>query len=107
MPLNPNGKIDRPALPFPTMAELAAATTRGPVDNEEVSLTETEKAMAEVWAKVIPHTTADVRLFYPRGIVSWLNSSRTLDLMPLSLIWVATVFLLKSCLLLSGSDGKR
>ncbi|KAL8915744.1 MAG: hypothetical protein Q9172_006708 [Xanthocarpia lactea] len=69
MPLNPNGKIDKPALPSPNMAELATATIRGPLDNEEVSLTETEKTVAEVWAKVIPHTTADVRFLYPRGVV--------------------------------------
>ncbi|KAL8669050.1 MAG: hypothetical protein Q9168_006339 [Polycauliona sp. 1 TL-2023] len=59
MPLNPNGKIDKPALPFPNMAELTAATNRGPVDGEDVKFSDTEKTVAEVWAKVIPNTTAD------------------------------------------------
>ncbi|KAI4259141.1 MAG: hypothetical protein L6R42_004732 [Xanthoria sp. 1 TBL-2021] len=59
MPLNPNGKIDKPALPFPNMAELAAATVREPLDDEDVSFSDTEKTVAEIWAKVISHTTAE------------------------------------------------
>lgn len=65
MPLNPNGKIDKPALPFPNMAELAAATVREPLDDEDVSFSDTEKTVAEIWAKVISHTTAEVG-FPPR-----------------------------------------
>ncbi|KAL8768564.1 MAG: hypothetical protein Q9209_005249 [Squamulea sp. 1 TL-2023] len=62
MPLNPNGKIDKPALPFPNMAELAAATIKEPLDHEGDSLSNTEKTVAEIWAKIIPHTTANVSL---------------------------------------------
>lgn len=60
MPLNPNGKIDKPALPFPNMAELSAATARGPLDDKDNKLSETEKTVAKIWGKVIPHTSADV-----------------------------------------------
>ncbi|KAI4218988.1 MAG: hypothetical protein L6R36_008634, partial [Xanthoria steineri] len=59
MPLNPNGKIDKPALPFPNMAELAAATIREPLDDGDISFSDTEKNIAEIWAKVISHTTAE------------------------------------------------
>ena len=60
MPLNPNGKIDKPALPFPNMAELVTATIREPVDDEDISFSDTERTIAEIWAKVMSHTTAEV-----------------------------------------------
>ncbi|KAL8887854.1 MAG: hypothetical protein Q9192_006263, partial [Flavoplaca navasiana] len=56
MPLNPNGKIDKPALPFPNMAEITAASVREPPVNGEVSFSDTEKTIAQIWAKVIPNT---------------------------------------------------
>ncbi|KAL8803637.1 MAG: hypothetical protein Q9182_003052 [Xanthomendoza sp. 2 TL-2023] len=60
MPLNPNGKIDKPALPFPNAAELNAAMVRESLNGEVVSLSETEKTVAKIWGNVIPHTNADV-----------------------------------------------
>lgn len=47
LPLTPNGKVDRRALPFPEEADLLGAVTAAP-DLE--SRTETEKALAEIWA---------------------------------------------------------
>lgn len=61
MPLNPNGKIDKPALPFPTADEINSAAVRHAHDNEGVELSTTEKAVAVIWEKVIPHVTATVR----------------------------------------------
>ncbi|KAF2808878.1 alpha-aminoadipate reductase [Mytilinidion resinicola] len=51
-PLNPNGKIDRPALPFPEPGQLAAAGARRPSQLGK-ALTPTEKAVAEIWANLI------------------------------------------------------
>jgi L-aminoadipate-semialdehyde dehydrogenase len=51
-PLNPNGKIDRPALPYPEPAQLAAAGARRPSQLGQ-ALTATEKAMAEIWADLL------------------------------------------------------
>lgn len=51
-PLNPNGKVDRPALPFPEPSELAAAAPRRTSFNS-ASLSSTEKALAQVWAALI------------------------------------------------------
>jgi L-aminoadipate-semialdehyde dehydrogenase len=51
-PLNPNGKIDRPALPYPEPAELAAAGARRPSQLGK-ALTSTEKAMAGIWAELL------------------------------------------------------
>lgn len=51
-PLNPNGKIDRPALPFPEPREIAAAGARRPSQLGK-ALTDTEKAMAQIWADLL------------------------------------------------------
>ncbi|KAJ5892616.1 hypothetical protein N7504_009307 [Penicillium tannophilum] len=57
MPLNPNGKIDKPALPFPDTAELSAAAPRRRSSAVQ-ALSETEQALAQIWAKLIPNVTA-------------------------------------------------
>ncbi|KAH4225707.1 alpha-aminoadipate reductase [Parastagonospora nodorum] len=51
-PLNPNGKIDRPALPYPEPAQLAAAGARRP-SQLGAALTDTEKKMADIWAQLL------------------------------------------------------
>ena len=51
MPLNPNGKVDKPALPFPEPSELSLATRRP--SQEVAELTSTEKAAASIWASCI------------------------------------------------------
>ncbi|EEB05845.1 aminoadipate-semialdehyde dehydrogenase [Schizosaccharomyces japonicus yFS275] len=56
MPLNPNGKIDKPALPFPDTNQLAAAfRSRGNKNAEQ--LTKTEEQMKKIWLAIIPHAT--------------------------------------------------
>ncbi|KAJ6015120.1 hypothetical protein N7540_009711, partial [Penicillium herquei] len=57
MPLNPNGKIDKPALPFPDTAELSAAAPRRRSSAMQ-KLSETEQALAQIWAKLIPNVTS-------------------------------------------------
>ncbi|WEW60813.1 large subunit of alpha-aminoadipate reductase [Emydomyces testavorans] len=57
MPLNPNGKIDKPALPFPDTAELSAAAPRRK-SSVMRELSETELALAKIWAKLIPNISA-------------------------------------------------
>lgn len=57
MPLNPNGKIDKPALPFPDTAELSAAAPRRRSSAFQ-ALSETEQALSQIWAKLIPNVTA-------------------------------------------------
>jgi L-aminoadipate-semialdehyde dehydrogenase len=58
-PLNPNGKKDKPALPFPDAAQLAAARPTG----ELVELSPTEKEVASIWGSLIP--TIDERTISP------------------------------------------
>lgn len=57
MPLNPNGKIDKPALPFPDTEQLSAAAPRRRSSVMQ-ALSETEQALAQIWAKLIPNVTA-------------------------------------------------
>lgn len=62
MPLNPNGKIDKPALPFPNDSELSAAAAKYQFDPEQKSLSETEKAVTKIWAKSIRGVKAEVSI---------------------------------------------
>ncbi|KZF19913.1 putative alpha-aminoadipate reductase Lys2 [Xylona heveae TC161] len=57
MPLNPNGKIDKPALPFPDITELEAAAPRRS-SKSFASLTLTEQNLANIWGSLIPHVHA-------------------------------------------------
>ncbi|KAF3481347.1 L-aminoadipate-semialdehyde dehydrogenase large subunit [Arthroderma uncinatum] len=57
MPLNPNGKIDKPALPFPDTAELSAAAPRRRSSVLQ-ELSDTEQEVAKMWAKLLPNITA-------------------------------------------------
>ena len=52
MPLNPNGKISKPALPFPDITELSAAAPRRPSASLS-ALSETENALASIWAGLL------------------------------------------------------
>ena len=58
-PLNPNGKKDKPALPFPDAAQIAAARPTGKL----VDLSPTEKEIASIWGSLIP--TVDERIISP------------------------------------------
>ncbi|KAI0031959.1 alpha-aminoadipate reductase Lys1p [Vararia minispora EC-137] len=59
MPLNPNGKIDKPALPFPDTAT-AAAATEPPADAGQRKTTPTEEAIQVLWTKLLPHAPAPI-----------------------------------------------
>lgn len=52
MPLNPNGKIDKPALPFPNPEELSAALPQRPSVNVS-ERNSTEETLANIWSSVL------------------------------------------------------
>lgn len=59
MPLNPNGKIDKPTLPFPSTSDLALLNRRASRSSSlQPSLTETQQKVAGIWAGVLPNITA-------------------------------------------------
>ncbi|KZV74202.1 alpha-aminoadipate reductase Lys1p [Peniophora sp. CONT] len=53
MPLNPNGKIDKPALPFPDTAAAASASPAHP--NAAQTLTPTEQRISSIWTSILPN----------------------------------------------------
>ncbi|KJR82106.1 L-aminoadipate-semialdehyde dehydrogenase [Sporothrix schenckii 1099-18] len=57
MPLNPNGKIDKAALPFPDEADLAFLAKRR-ASSVAPKLTDTQQRLAAIWAAVIPNCFA-------------------------------------------------
>ncbi|KPI40890.1 L-aminoadipate-semialdehyde dehydrogenase large subunit [Cyphellophora attinorum] len=52
MPLNPNGKVDKPKLPFPDTAMLSASRRRK--SSMMTQLTDAERSLAGVWAGLVP-----------------------------------------------------
>ncbi|KAM0431871.1 hypothetical protein ACHAPT_005124 [Fusarium lateritium] len=62
MPLNPNGKIDKPALPFPDAADLLSVAKRR-ASSVIANMTDTQARLAKIWASVLPNRTA--RMFVP------------------------------------------
>ncbi|TCD68695.1 putative NRPS-like protein biosynthetic cluster [Steccherinum ochraceum] len=57
MPLNPNGKIDKPALPFPDTAQVAAAS-EPPKDGS--TTTATEKTLSDIWSQILPNSPSPI-----------------------------------------------
>jgi L-2-aminoadipate reductase len=64
MPLNPNGKVDKPALPFPDTAQLAAASRQSRKDKagETTNLSPTEHIVRDLWLSIIPHSPRDLEI---------------------------------------------
>ncbi|CAD0038605.1 unnamed protein product [Aureobasidium pullulans] len=58
LPLTPNGKVDKRALPFPEKSELLAASSSQPIP-DAATRSETEKALAEIWALYLRSYAAD------------------------------------------------
>jgi L-aminoadipate-semialdehyde dehydrogenase len=57
LPLNPNGKVDSPNLPFPDAAKMMEDASEEDLKTWEV-LSETEKTIAEQWSALIPGLNA-------------------------------------------------
>ncbi|KAF3914241.1 hypothetical protein AA313_de0204571 [Arthrobotrys entomopaga] len=72
MPLNPNGKVDKPALPFPDTAMISAATsgrrrrltsTAGePMDAYDAEWSPTARALRDIWKSLLPMVTEKIQL---------------------------------------------
>ena len=53
LPLNPNGKVDKPALPFPDITEITAAAPQTSLEAWN-AMSDTEKIVANIWGDLIP-----------------------------------------------------
>ncbi|KIJ63167.1 putative alpha-aminoadipate reductase [Hydnomerulius pinastri MD-312] len=65
MPLNPNGKIDKPALPFPDTAHAHVTHTENKSANKSTktrSTTTTEEKLSSIWAEVLPNAPETIPL---------------------------------------------
>lgn len=61
MPLNPNGKIDKPALPFPDTAVAAAtASSSSKTDGARRNLTPTEQTIHNIWTRLLPSAPSSI-----------------------------------------------
>ncbi|KIM33712.1 hypothetical protein M408DRAFT_60290 [Serendipita vermifera MAFF 305830] len=59
MPLNPNGKIDKPKLPFPDTVQANVGKTVAAQTN---ALTPTQKTLSEIWVKLLPSAPTPIPL---------------------------------------------
>ena len=59
MPLNPNGKIDKPKLPFPDTVQANAG--KAPTAQSD-ALTPTQKVLSEIWGKLLPSAPTPIPL---------------------------------------------
>jgi L-2-aminoadipate reductase len=63
MPLNPNGKIDKPALPFPDTAQAASAVGRARASStSKNAASPTEQAVQAIWTRLLPNAPVPVPL---------------------------------------------
>ncbi|KAI9458834.1 alpha-aminoadipate reductase Lys1p [Lactarius psammicola] len=60
MPLNPNGKVDKPALPFPDTAQASASETRP--QGEIHTASATEEIMRAIWSQILPSSPSPIPL---------------------------------------------
>lgn len=62
MPLNPNGKIDKPALPFPDTAQAHAAYSEPKKTVSGRTASPTEQTMRAIWASILPNAPTPIPL---------------------------------------------
>lgn len=60
LPLNPNGKVDKPKLPFPTTAQLEAVAKHSSADQDDSQFSETEAKVRDVWLSVLPQRPSTI-----------------------------------------------
>ena len=71
MPLNPNGKVDKPALPFPDIAQLNAASGQRrrrrtsalePMNAYDSEWSATARTLRDIWKSLLPMHTEQIQL---------------------------------------------
>lgn len=65
MPLNPNGKIDKPALPFPDTAQAHVAHAENKAASKGIkkrAINPTEEKLCSIWAEVLPNPPETIPL---------------------------------------------
>ncbi|PPQ73836.1 hypothetical protein CVT24_012261 [Panaeolus cyanescens] len=62
MPLNPNGKIDKPALPFPDTAQATFSATSAANAPDASTLSPTTITMQKIWSNILPSAPSPIPL---------------------------------------------
>jgi L-aminoadipate-semialdehyde dehydrogenase len=62
MPLNPNGKIDKPALPFPDTAVAAGGSSKTKARDGTVAMSPAEATIHDIWSRLLPSAPAPISL---------------------------------------------
>jgi len=62
MPLNPNGKIDKPSLPFPDTAALGSVKSAAAKAGSAQSMTPSEETIHGIWLRLLPSASAPLPL---------------------------------------------
>ncbi|CDK24273.1 unnamed protein product [Kuraishia capsulata CBS 1993] len=60
LPLNPNGKVDKPKLPFPDTAQLAAVAKYSSQEQDDSVFTPLQAQIRDLWLDVLPQRPATV-----------------------------------------------
>ncbi|SCU97103.1 LAFA_0G09780g1_1 [Lachancea sp. 'fantastica'] len=60
LPLNPNGKVDKPKLQFPTSKQLAAVAENSSVEIDDSGFSDTEQEVRDLWLEVLPTRPATI-----------------------------------------------
>ncbi|SCV04369.1 LANO_0G09780g1_1 [Lachancea nothofagi CBS 11611] len=60
LPLNPNGKVDKPKLQFPTSKQLASVAENSAVEIDDSEFSTTEREVRDLWLEVLPTRPASV-----------------------------------------------
>lgn len=60
LPLNPNGKVDKPKLQFPTTKQLNLVAENTTLDVDDSEFSETEREVRDLWLEVLPTRPASI-----------------------------------------------
>lgn len=96
MPLNPNGKVDKPALPYPDTAQQAAISKVA--QSVSGALDPTQQTMHDIWCATLPHAPSSIPIdenFFDLGghsilatkLIFQIRRTFVIDNVPLGLIF--------------------
>lgn len=60
LPLNPNGKVDKPKLPFPSKSQLETVANHSASQQDDSQFTATEAKVRDLWVSVLPQRPSTI-----------------------------------------------
>ncbi|CCF57911.1 hypothetical protein KAFR_0D02630 [Kazachstania africana CBS 2517] len=62
LPLNPNGKVDKPKLQFPTEKQLKTVVEYSPSTSDDGELSPIERKIRDIWSDILPITASSMSI---------------------------------------------